>query len=356
MPHSDEHRRTPRVATHLWVTIAGLDREPQFRRGNISATGVYLELERAVDSAGSIQSLTIEPPDRSMSVEVIARIIRSVTFDDIEQQSARVGVAFDFMPESTGKVEALRSLTSRIAKNQSEELIIGQRLGADVVASGAGPREATVFQLSVQRMELETSWPVQHGEVVQVVFRSPGRQNRIAFEGEVATVQSMPGEPARYSVSVAVERMGDRATPTPGADQSGPDAISESVDLIFSDLLETKPSRANRREHLVGVLSRIHITSLLSLLEMEESTGELSVSRGGQKARLYFRGGRLIDAELSPGETSPAPRAVVAELFGWKDGTFDFAAVEVAREDRLNMPLTTLMLEVTRERDERGVE
>src|SRR5262249_10765669 len=46
--NKEETRRSARVATSFLVAIAGIDVEPVPRRGDISATGIYFEVEKQI--------------------------------------------------------------------------------------------------------------------------------------------------------------------------------------------------------------------------------------------------------------------------------------------------------------------
>jgi hypothetical protein len=324
--------------------VAGVDTAPVERHGDISLTGIFFELEREVGAAGSVQWLRLTSLDRRHTVEVLARVIRSITLDDLAQPEPRFGVAFEFMPDSAERFASLQNLVGSLLHQAATEQAAAEIDTHDL------PR-AAVFHPRITRMYLEANWPVRTGEIVQVVFRSPGTKTRIPFEGQVVAVQraaTAPGTSA-YDVEVELRPPGVRA-----GSQSTHGTISESVDLIFNVLLdeasEKRKSPASRKEHLVGLLSRISITSLLSLFDLERVSGHLRVKRGDQRIHIYVREGQIVDA-VRDGSTALA-RDVLRSVVMSREGTFDFTPQEIDRPDRIGLGTTALMLELAREHDE----
>ncbi len=111
-----------------------------------------------------------------------------------------------------------------------------------------------------------------------------------------------------------------------------------------------EPPRPSRKEHLVGLLSRIGIASLFSLFDLERVSGEMRLALGDRRIRVYVRDGRVIDAVRagSNGTAREALRGVIEA----KDGTFDFTPMDIDRPDRIGLSTTGLLLELAREHDE----
>ncbi len=216
-----ELRRAPRVSCDLWVAISGVDAAPVRRRGDISLTGLFIEVDRPVGVAGSLQWLKLWSPDQRFSAEVMGRIIRSITLDDVMDIEPRLGVAFDFMPDSAARFTALQNLVGAILHQQAS-------LSTEEVESRDLPR-AAVFLPKISRMRVEANWPVRIGEIVQVVFRSPGTHTRIPFEGQVVAVErtAVPAGPPSYHVDVSLSPAGQRSEAEASGAQT---SISDSVD------------------------------------------------------------------------------------------------------------------------------
>jgi len=110
-----------------------------------------------------------------------------------------------------------------------------------------------------------------------------------------------------------------------------------------------------RASGIHGTLQNMGLSSLLIILEMEKKSGELVLTRPNETARLYFRGGRVVDA-LVQGSGAPADGHAGAEAvyyaLTWTAGPFDFTQREIATEDQIKVPTTSLLMEAARRMDE----
>jgi len=107
-----------------------------------------------------------------------------------------------------------------------------------------------------------------------------------------------------------------------------------------------------RAEHvlLTGAITDIGIASILTLMELEKKTGRI-VASNGHAAWVDVVDGRVVDAGWSLGTSHP--RAVVLALLEWTRGTFKLVSAPAHRRDtHLAMPITHLILEQARLRDE----
>jgi len=379
----DEGRRGARIATRFLVAVEGLDPAPVLRKGDISSTGVYFEIDRDVGDVGTVQSLALTSLDRSRSVRVMAHVVRTVKLADVAGRHIS-GAAFEFMPESDEAAAQVHDFVRRVlsVRKQGETPSIAPRLGARV-GDGASPdsassHDATVQSLSVRTMVLETSWAIQPGEHLRVDIVAPGMTRRLRLDGLAVRVAPRPGTPARFDIEVEVQQEQKRpiridstmamnalridpeqlrqieeevtqpGVPPPSAD----DDVTHVLDELLSALILPPEDESARRRHthLSGELSRIRLPTLFSLFEMEKLTGKLVVQTRGGEARVFFAGGRIVDVEPPvPGET---PRAHIAHLLAIDAGTFDFVVESVQRVDRLRTTTTALLLDLAREADE----
>ena len=373
----DESRRGARVATRFLVAVEGLEVAPVLRKGDISATGVYFEIDKDIGGVGTVQSLHLTSLDGSRSVRVMAHVVRTVKLAAIAGRSVS-GAAFEFMPESDEAAARVHDFVRRvltIRKQQGGDApTIAPRLGARVGDSNS-EHDATVQSLSVRSMVLETSWAIQPGEHLRVDIVAPGMTRRLRLDGLAVRVVPKQGAPSRYDIEVAVQQetrrpiRADSSMAMEALDQKKieeltqpgvpPPAGDDEVTRVLDDLLaalilppEDEQPR-NRRTHLSGELSRIPLPTLCSLFEMERLTGKLVVRKGAVETRVYFVGGRIVDLEpLARGETR---RGRVAKLLAAEEGTFEFAVEKVDRADRLHLTTTELMLDLAREADEARV-
>ncbi len=315
--------------------MVGVDDAPALRTCDLSIAGLAFTMEKSIGAIGSVQTLRLRAPDAKTPggaepVEIMARLLRC---NPDEANAEAHEVAFEFLPESPPKREALRYLLTELVTSVDPSSLQTSDLPS-----------AAVFQLAIHELKVTTSWPVPEGEVVQVVFKSPGTNSKIPFEGKVIRSQTLG--PDRHEHEVQVQHVGARASAAPASLE-----ISESVDLIFQSLLDNKTSSG----HLVGTLSRIQLPSLLSLLNMEQSSGALHLKHSDHHILLHLKQGDIIDAtDMQNTESEQPPRALLALTLAWEEGTFNFVEGPVDREDRLGSSTMALLLDLARESDEEG--
>lgn len=379
-------RRSARVATSFWVAVEGVDAEPARRIGDVSGTGIYFEMDREIGDVGTVQWLHVSSADRARSVDVMACVVRTIALQD--QRGKFHGVALEFMPESDAAAESLYELVRYVLSLRGEPLPTTQpRLVSRLDLGAPGSADATVRQLSVRSIVLETSWAVALGEVVKIDIVPPGSAKTLQLRGRATSVMAPPTPEARYQIEVEVDvekpaplhrrssmslaavrppiappSSPSSASSAPGAPRprapaidAAPDrpddgVVADTLDRLFATLIrpaEPEPVREPARE-LSGALSRVRLPTLCSLFEMERMSGTLSLRRGDDAAVIFLREGRIVDVEPSPG----APRARIGELLAWTEGTFEFAAGDVTREDRVCTSTTALVLDLAREDDE----
>jgi CheY-like chemotaxis protein len=108
--------------------------------------------------------------------------------------------------------------------------------------------------------------------------------------------------------------------------------------------------KRTERVLLSGSIGDLGLASVLTMMELEKKTGRLFASNGNA-AWVDIVAGRIVDAGWSLGATHP--RAVVLALLDWQQGSFKLVAKPApARETQLAMPITHLILEQARLRDE----
>lgn len=74
----DEGRRSARFLSELWVGVHGHDETPVLRRGDLSASGIYYETDRAVGEPGAVVWLYLASPDKKRDIELMAHVVRTV--------------------------------------------------------------------------------------------------------------------------------------------------------------------------------------------------------------------------------------------------------------------------------------
>jgi hypothetical protein len=334
---SRENRKGARIAASFWVGIEGIDEEPALRQGNLSATGLFIEHDQEIGVAGSVQFLHIASEDHRVVVQVLARVIRTVGFDDLEK-GQRHGIALQFMPASEAGRHAIDSLVRHVVQlglESDREVLHRFEVGVE----GRSDR-STVQRLSVQKLVLETSWDAQVGDRFQFDIRS--RSTRVPVIGQVIGVESL-GDGYRIIVHVTDQQP-----------CTGPKGTTQ-LDEAFADLIATGDGdfELPARDHMSGQLARIRLPSLLSLFEMEHMSGVLELrEEAGSEGKVSLSNGRIADARCG----HRAGRDAVMELFQWKDGEFHFEVASVPLPKDGGLPITPLLLDIAREVDESSVD
>jgi hypothetical protein len=101
---------------------------------------------------------------------------------------------------------------------------------------------------------------------------------------------------------------------------------------------------------LAGNLREVGVPAILTLLEQEKKTGRL-VLKNGHTAWIDLVDGRIVDAGWSLAESHA--RNVVFSVLDWPAGSFKLlASAPRHREAAIAMPITHLLIEQARLRDE----
>ena len=356
-----ESRRSARTTGRFWVAVEGVDTEPVPRRGDISATGIFFETEFEVGDAGTVQWLHIASWDRAYAVTVMAHVVRAVTLADVHREIR--GVALEFMPESDLAAASICELARYILETPQatgSKAEMSPRVSTRAGAGGAAATAVSLNKLSVQTLLLETDWTVPVGEAVRVEIIARGVRRPIRVEGTaVSVLPAMQSSGKRYriavhvnaevegplrrfsSIAMAAVRPGEARAPAPEATPAGP------LDHLLSALIQP-PETPPERRHLSGLLSRIPLTTLCSLIELERLSGDLTIRRGASVSTLYLRDGRFVDVE--PYTTDP--RRELAKLLESRDGSFELDVAPVERADRIGTTMTQLLLDLACAADE----
>jgi hypothetical protein len=363
-----ESRRSSRIAARFWVAVEGVDAELFPRQGDISATGIFFEIDGDVGDVGTVQFLHLASHDRTQSLHVMAHVVRVVSLADVHRKVK--GVALEFMPESDDAAGQLCDFVRYVLDRPEADGStphISPRLEARAARQGAKEAPAKLTQLSVRTLLLETDWSVPVGEPVRVEIIARGVRRPVRVEGHtVSVLPAVGGEPGkRFRIAVRMKeeiqgplrRFSSREVRIPDAATIAGAGVTAAVDgaggkseleQLLSALIQPAQTPPER-EHLSGLLSRIPFSALCSLLELERLTGEVRIQRGDQRTTLFVKEGRFVDVESASGR---APKAEIAELLESRDGSFDLVVLPVEREDKIGMSMTQLLLGAATEADE----
>jgi DNA-binding response OmpR family regulator len=124
------------------------------------------------------------------------------------------------------------------------------------------------------------------------------------------------------------------------------DEVLARVDQLFRRADATRA--AGTAADLEGNLAQIPLTDLLQILSVNRRSGRLSVERGGEKAEVVLREGRVVDARFGAAHAEKA----LWRLLTHREGQFTFAPGEPEGADRITRRLDDLILEGLRQADE----
>ncbi len=123
--------------------------------------------------------------------------------------------------------------------------------------------------------------------------------------------------------------------------------ISILLERKDKEILEKRDPRAT----FSGNLADMGVVDLIQTIEIGRKTGVIHFRRHGRDAgKIYFRNGKVIDADLPP---LKAERAVY-RLMVWNEGTFEIEFRAVERPDIIDLSSQGLLMEGMRRVDEWG--
>ena len=112
---------------------------------------------------------------------------------------------------------------------------------------------------------------------------------------------------------------------------------------------ERLESRREGRTKFTGDLSDIGVVDLVQTIDLNRKSGIIHiVNRDGRRGTIFFREGRVIDAEV--GRLSGAE--AMYRLFSWSDGRFEVEFKPIRRRDVIDSPSAALLMEGMRRLDE----
>jgi CheY-like chemotaxis protein len=112
---------------------------------------------------------------------------------------------------------------------------------------------------------------------------------------------------------------------------------------------ERLESRREGRTKFAGDLSDIGVVDLVQTIDLNRKSGIVHiVNRDGRRGAIFFREGRVIDAEV--GRLSGAE--AMYRLFSWSDGQFEVEFKPIRRRDVIDLPSAALLMEGMRRLDE----
>ena len=116
------------------------------------------------------------------------------------------------------------------------------------------------------------------------------------------------------------------------------------------ETIATKPQSTSGRTRFVGSTRDMAVVDLLQTFEISRKSGVVNLRNGDAQARIYFRDGKVIDAELG---RLHGEEAVYRTLI-WNEASFEVDFKPVTNDDLIGVSTQALLMEGMRHVDEWG--
>lgn len=137
----------------------------------------------------------------------------------------------------------------------------------------------------------------------------------------------------------------------PNIDATDDHAIARLVDAVTSAIAAAIPpdqAAPHGAGEIRGDLAQVALPDLLQLLSMGRKTGTLNVTTSNAAGELRLADGEVVDAMFRRAEGMKA----VIRLLGEREGAFQFAPGAAPPLRRIREPMTSILMEGTRQVDE----
>lgn len=339
-------RQSDRYAQEIVVELYGTHQWRRVMMQDVSRTGMFLSTAIPVAAGTPVVVAMVVDGER---VVCPARVTHCLLEADARALSRTPGVGIVFRdPQDELFADAIERLLQRARTKQPQHshIVVAdpeprllERLSTAL--GGAGFSVAT----ALNGMEVFGACVRRIPDVVLVDRATPmidGLQlvEKLACDDKLASVPvivmtSEPGE-----LGTALQRGAADVLLKPFT----------MLELIARARRVASTPRRTERVAMSGSLSDFGLDALLTLVEQQRKTGRIIVSNG-HAAWIDVVEGRVVDAGWSLGRAHP--RAIVMAVLGWSNGTFKLVSAPTTRRDSdLSMPITHLLLENARLRDE----
>jgi hypothetical protein len=354
--NSIDRRRGVRVNTSFWVQVAGIDRAPVLRNGNISVSGIFIKISQKVGPPGTIYSLKISTNERGPFVEIMTRVVRSISYNDLWEGTVNLGVAFEYLVQNEAVKDSIRNLvikTAEIQVKKAKDLQLDYSLAVQVQHNGAKEKPALVSNLCIDSLVMDTDWQVDVGEMINVAVEVPESNKKIVFKGKVISSDVITQyDQQRYKTQIEFVENISNIAERDSIGQTFGSTISEAVDGLLSEVIAPRIDQviSEPSKFLRGSLSQVSLSSLLGFFEIERMTGVLNLVWNKTRASLFLYGGRLVRITSDLEESDI--KEVLSKLLQWDKGEFEFEDKDVELKESQSHPITQLLLEIAKEQDE----
>jgi uncharacterized protein (TIGR02266 family) len=361
-PSPEDRRIAPRRSLHLQVQFESFDEFVSAYTLNVSRTGLFIPTEKFLPM-GAVVSLDIELPEAGPKIKAIARVAYVLDAAKAHDTGRVPGMGMEFLDAegvpfaeqiskylddkasaaSDGRRRKPRATVLVIDDSDSQRMAAIQCLrssGFEVLSAvdgleglGTAIRERPDVILSDVNMPRMDGWKLlrmirarPNLATTPLIFLTTQSDDIARLKGYRLGVDDYLGKPFQGAELVArVERVLNRSRAQAGAG-------------------------GNRA--LRGDLSQVALASVLSLAEMERRTGSLLLVREDETITLLLKEGAVVRIDLPPKHAEKRGIERFFHALNWTEGQFELSAIEVDVEDKLQLPISFVLLEHARRQDE----
>jgi DNA-binding response OmpR family regulator len=109
-----------------------------------------------------------------------------------------------------------------------------------------------------------------------------------------------------------------------------------------------RPAQSTGRTHFSGSIEDMAVVDLLQTFEVSRKTGVVHLKTGVQTAHVYFREGKVLDAELG----ALTGEEAIYRALTWNEATFEVSFEPVTRRDAIESSTQGVLMEGMRRLDE----
>jgi CheY-like chemotaxis protein len=340
-------RQSDRYAQDLVVELYAHGEWRNVALQDVSRTGMFLATSAPIEAGTPV--IVAFADDEDMRVACQARVTHVLRESDAITLGRTAGIGVVFRePQDAAFAAAIEELLRRARTRQPEHshIVVGaaeprllERLSTSLGAAGFSVATST------NGLEFWSACMRRTPDVVLVdrdmpILDGPTIIERLACDDTLAAVP-------------AILMMKDASELGSALARGAADVILKPFTLLELIARARRVAMAPKRTERValsGSLADINLGVLLTLVEQQRKTGRIVLSNG-HAAWIDIIDGKIVDAGWSRGTAHP--RVIVMELLDWSHGTFKLTPPPARRRDSdLRLPITHLLLEQARLRDE----
>jgi CheY-like chemotaxis protein/Tfp pilus assembly protein PilZ len=361
---SSDRRRDTRAGARFRVRFATFDQLVLAYTKNISKGGMFIKTEQLLP-VNAVVKLVFSLPRRGGDVSCIARVVRTIA-PTADRPDRKHGIAVEFMEVSAGALEQIEQYISRTAAKEADASVLPDfdyHLKILVVDDDRLCREQAAATLSKLGHEVTTA---DDGlQALGACLKDPPdlvlsdvqmpRMDGWNFLRTIRARPSLSSTRVIFQTTLGGEKERLKGYQLGVDDYLAKPYSPEELVLRIERLFERHKSnlRDPSRKALRGDLEQVSLPTVLSMLEIEQKTGVVMLV-GPSICRLFVRDGRPMGVEMEGAPDDADQMSLIARIFEWTKGQFEFAPQDVGQQDRLNVSMQGLLMEAARLVDEAG--